>query len=99
MKQDVYLNGQTSNFLTVQHEVPQGPLLSITYVNDIVDCLHPNVSSLFADETTLLNFHKYIDILEHSSNLSVIKTGEWLTTSKLNINYLVIASNMVPQIC
>lgn len=52
---------------------------------DMFHCIHPNACFLVADDTTLLNSHKYIDTLENPSNLSVEKAVKWFSTSKLNL--------------
>ena len=54
--QRVLLNGQTSDWETIQVGVPQdsilGLLFVIIYINDITDNLNSNVK-LFADDTSL----------------------------------------------
>ena len=54
--QIVLLNGQTSDWETIQVGVPQdsilGLLFVIIYINDITDNLNSNVK-LFADDTSL----------------------------------------------
>ena len=53
--QRVLLNGQTSDWETIQAGVPQGsilgPLFFLIYINDLTDNLNSNVK-LFADDTS-----------------------------------------------
>ena len=53
--QRVLLNGQTSDWETIQAGVPQGsilgPLFFLLYTNDLTDNLNSNVK-LFADDTS-----------------------------------------------
>ena len=56
--QGVLLNGQTSDWATIQAGVPQdsilGPLFFLIYINDPTDNLNSNVK-LFADDTSLFS--------------------------------------------
>ena len=57
-QQRVVLNGKCSNWATVSAGMPQGsvlgPLLFLTYINDIVDNVHCDIK-LFADDTSLFS--------------------------------------------
>ena len=57
-KQRVVLNGQVLQWISIEAYVPQGsilgPLLFLTYVNDVSDDLWTNVK-LFVDDTSLFS--------------------------------------------
>ena len=69
--QRVLLNGQTSDWETIQAGVPQGsilgPLFFLIYINDLTDNLNSNVK-LFADDTSL--FSEICDPLETANVLN-----------------------------
>ena len=56
--QRILPNGQTSDWETIQADVPQGlilgPLFSLIYINDLTNNLNSNVK-LFADNTSLFS--------------------------------------------
>ena len=78
--QRVLLNGQTSDWETIQAGVPQGsilgPLFFLIYINDLTDNLNSNVK-LFADDTSLLS--EICDSLETANVLKndLRKIREW----------------------
>ena len=69
--QRVLLNGQTSDWETIQAGVPQGsilgPLFFLIYINDLADNLNSNVK-LFGDDTFL--FSEICDLLETANVLN-----------------------------
>lgn len=56
--QKVIINGQISDVMSMQCGVPQrsilGPLLFITYINDLVGIDHSTKYVIYGDDTTLL---------------------------------------------
>ena len=64
-------NGQTSDWETIQANVPQGlilePLFSLIYINDLTNNLNSNVK-LFADDTSL--FSEICDPFESANVLN-----------------------------
>ena len=69
--QKVLLNGQTSDWETIQAGVPQGsilgPLFFLIYINDLTDNLNSNVK-LFADDSSF--FSEICDPLEIANVLN-----------------------------
>ena len=72
--QRVLLNGQTSDWGTIQAGVPQGSILGtlyfLIYINDITDDLNSNVK-LFANDTSF--FSEICDPLETANVISFKK--------------------------
>ena len=70
-KQRVNLNGQSSSWLDISAGVPQGsvlgPLLCLTYINDLPENLISE-SNLFADDTSI--FSTVFDIKKSSEDLN-----------------------------
>ena len=87
--QRVLLNGQTSDWETIQAGVPQGsilgPLFFLIYINDLTDNLNSNVK-LFADDTSL--FSEICDPLETANvlNNDLRKIREWAEQWKMVFN-------------
>ena len=89
IKQRVVLNGQSSSWTNVKAGVPQGsilgPLLFLTYVNDLANDL-PSNTKLFADDTPLffVIHDSVITTSELNSDLSRIK--QWAFQWKMSFN-------------
>ena len=87
--QRVLLNGQTSDWQTIQAGVPQGsilgPLLFLICINDLTNNLNSNVK-LFADDTSL--FSEICDPLETANvlNNDLRKIREWPEQWKMVFN-------------
>ena len=87
--QGVLLNGQTSDWATIQAGVPQdsilGPLFFLIYINDPTDNLNSNVK-LFADDTSL--FSEICGPLERANALNnyLRKIREWAEQQKMVFN-------------
>ena len=77
-KRRIVLNGQSSSWTNLKAGVLQssilGPLLSVIYINDLVDGLSP-YANLFADDTSLFSVinDSIITTLELNSDLARIK--------------------------
>ena len=84
-KQRVVLNGQSYSWTNVRAGVPQGsilgPLLFLTYVNDLANGL-PSTTKLFADDAPL--FFVIHDSVITTSDLSRIK--QWAFQWKMSFN-------------
>ena len=87
--QRVLLNGQTSDWETIQAGVPQGsilgPLFFLIYINDLTDNLNSN-AKLFANDTSL--FSEISDPLETANvlNNDLRKIREWTEQWKMVFN-------------
>ena len=70
--------------------VPQGsvlgPLLFLSYINDITNCSDKFKFSLFADDTSILYSRINLKSLELEVNVGLNKLCEWLTVNKLTVN-------------
>jgi len=88
-KQFVFLNGKTSNLLSILIGVPQGsilgPLLFLIYINDLPSCNTLN-NSLFADDTMLLESHEDFQLLVAKINSEFHKIVNYFQFNKLALH-------------
>ena len=88
-KQFVSIEGISSNLLDLLIGVPQGsilgPLLFLTYINDLPEC-SKLLSLLFADDTTLLGSHKNLDSLVTFINCEFKKISYYFRQNKLSLH-------------
>lgn len=92
------VNGEISSLGQVRYGVPQGsilgPILFLTYINDMVNINLGGIITLFADDTALIYSGSQIDIFSRAQrDLSVIT--EWCHSNNIKLNenkcnYLVI---------
>ena len=70
--------------------VPQGsilgPLLLISYINDIANVSNIFKINLFADDTSLFHTHDNFESLNRETNQELIRISTWLAINKLVLN-------------
>ena len=88
-EQRVALNGQTSEWRKIKSGVPQGsvlgPLLPLTYINDLPDGIN-SLCKIFGDDTSL--FSKACDINKSTSKLNddLERISYWAYQWKIQFN-------------
>ena len=70
------INGFASGFKPLNSGVPQGPLLFLIYINDIVRTLNCNVR-LFADDTSLYVGIENLAVAANILNDGLISVHHW----------------------
>ena len=87
--QRVTINGQSSNWLPIEAGVPQGsilgPLLFLSFINDLPDDLLSNVK-LFADDTALFSSVSSPTESADELNHDLAKINEWAFQWKMIFN-------------
>lgn len=88
--QIVSFNSHNSTRVITNWGVPQGsilgPLLFLTYINDLPLCLSYSSCILYADDTTILSHHPDIDSLISNLQSDLFALEYWCLTNKLSIN-------------
>ena len=88
--QSTHIGSTVSDKEEIVCGVPQGsvlgPLLFLSYVNDIYRCSQIFDFYLFADDTNLLYSNKDLKDLETVVNEELMKVGDWLDPNKLSLN-------------
>lgn len=96
------VNGDRSEWKPLETGVPQGstlgPLLFLTYINDLPNCLDFTSSDMYADDTQITALAETIDELEDILNWDIENLHTWLCANKLSANateteFITIASN------
>jgi hypothetical protein len=88
-KVDTFWKNYQSCSLPVKYRVPQGsvlgPLLFITYVNDVPK-LTRSMSFMYADDTSILNIGENLDDLENVTHTNTNKITQYFETNNLFTN-------------
>ena len=89
-KQYVFVNGSNSNLLPINCGVPQGsalgPLLFLTYINDLPNASKKLTFYLFADDTNIYYESKDLSDLIRIVNKELRLVKKWLDSNKLSLN-------------
>ena len=89
-KQFTFINITYSNFLTINHGVPQGsilrPPLFLLYVNDLHHSSSLLYFTLFADDTTILYSHSGPTVLVNTLISELHRVSTWFRVNKLSLN-------------
>ena len=84
------VNGNLSTARTITCGVPQGsilgPLLFLTYINDLPNCLQNASSRMFADDTNISLTAKTLTELKLEINPELSNLNRWLKANKLSLN-------------
>ena len=87
-KQTYKVNNIFSEMRQIKTGVPQGsnlgPLVFLTYVNDLSNCLVNASASMFADDT---NITATVQELQTNLNNNFEKVHHWLLANKLTLRY------------
>ena len=75
-----------------------GPLLFLTYINYLPNCLDYSVPGMFADDTQITTKAETVNELEDTLNCDIQKLDVWLRANKLSANstkteFMIIASD------
>lgn len=89
-RQVVCVNGQTSHPANINKGVPQGsilgPLLFLTYINDLPQCLTTSQCILYADDTTIFSSDNDVSNLVSKLQADLFSLQRWCLSNKLSIN-------------
>ena len=101
-KQLTYVSGSLSKEQLITCGVLQGsvlgPLLFLTYINDLKACSLPSYARMYADDTCLTASAIDLEMLQFTLNHDLEVIRSWLHANKLTLNikktkYLITASN------
>ena len=83
-------NNTSSDCKYLRYGMPQGsilgPVLFLTYINDIVRCSDKLKFLLYADDTTIFTQGRNVHELEHILNCELVNLSNWIKSNKLTLN-------------
>ena len=89
-RQKCNVNGCLSEAATINCGVPQGsilgPLLFLTYINDLPNCLDAASAKMFADDTNITVSGRNLHELEPIINSELVNLNCWLKANRLSLN-------------
>ena len=98
-KQFCRVDGTSSDVKGINCGVPQGsclgPLLFLTYINDLPFALQKSHVSMYADDMTISLSSKSIADLRNDLNLDLLKLQDWLHANKLSLNVVKTQSLII----
>ena len=84
------VNGVRSDVRSISCGVPQGsvlgPLFFVLYINDLYKAIENVITRLFADDTALILYEKYLNTLVSAVSRTVQKLCRWCIENKLTIS-------------
>ena len=94
--------GQDSDLQVNPTGIPQGsclgPLLCLIYMNELPNILENSDCSLYADDTSLTNTDRELNIAQRKLNNDLDTLGKWISANKLSANlikteYMIIVTS------
>ena len=91
-QQQCNVNGGSSDLLDISCGVPQGtilgPLLFLSCINDLPNCLESCTTRLYADDTSLTVSGTQFQDIEEVMNSDLRHVSTWLIANRLSLNIL-----------
>jgi hypothetical protein len=89
---DKFSSNLTSEWERVRHGVPLGsvlgPLLFLTYINDLPRTINNLANSvLFADDTSIIISNTNLQEFKHNIDVILQETNDWFLNNLLTLNY------------
>ena len=83
------IDGQVSDIMEIECEIPQGsclgPLLFIIYLNDFEHCLEHSRANMYADDTEITKTTNQSELKE-TAEAELLNIAEWMKINKLSFN-------------